>query len=368
MIEVAILKNFDSGTYKAGVQLAGSLTTYFDNINVAKNIPTTAMITGNYVILAIPGGNPKDACVIATWPQGTPGGGGGDMYKSVYDTDDDAVVDAAELAADSLKLQGSTKAEVRDHAPNAHKTSHQDGGSDELSVAGLAGLLATPQTPAAHKTSHDYLGADEFPLIRPISQRLIPFINKVWTDINGFTAAHVGTGGFTIGFLYGNLYTGTTNNSRGLIYDTAGFWQAYAGYGYSWGTKLSIRQGTTQTIWIGLLNVPETPSLTQAHVAFYLDTSGNLWASSGNGTNGTQTDTGLDFTSGTKDWYLSIYGNATGLYFYVNHVLKATHLLASSYYPNSIVCHFTMYIKNATDGATRQVFCYPLNMFPQFAY
>ena len=144
MIEVAILKNFNAGTYKAGVQLAGSLTTYFDDINVAKNIPTTAMVTGNYVILAIPGGNPKDAVIIATWPGGSPAAGG-DMYKSVYDTDDDAVVDAAELAADSLKLQGSTKTEVRDHAPNAHKTSHQDGGSDEPSVQGLSGELADPQ-------------------------------------------------------------------------------------------------------------------------------------------------------------------------------------------------------------------------------
>jgi len=75
MLEVGILKNFDSGTYKAGVQLAGSLTTYFDDISVAKNIPSSALVIGNYVILAIPGGNPRDACVIATWPQGSPGGG-----------------------------------------------------------------------------------------------------------------------------------------------------------------------------------------------------------------------------------------------------------------------------------------------------
>jgi hypothetical protein len=70
MIEVGILKNFDSGTYKAGVQLAGSLTTYFDDVSVAKNIPSSALVTGNYVIVAIPGGNPKDAVVIAAWPQG----------------------------------------------------------------------------------------------------------------------------------------------------------------------------------------------------------------------------------------------------------------------------------------------------------
>jgi len=67
MIEVGTLKNFDNGTYKAGVQLAGSLTTYFDNVNVAKNIPSAAMVVGNYVIVAIPGGNPRDAVVIAVF-------------------------------------------------------------------------------------------------------------------------------------------------------------------------------------------------------------------------------------------------------------------------------------------------------------
>jgi hypothetical protein len=67
MIEVGILKNFDSGTYKAGVQLAGSLTTYFDNVNVARNIATGEMMTGRHVILVVPEGNPRDALVIAVF-------------------------------------------------------------------------------------------------------------------------------------------------------------------------------------------------------------------------------------------------------------------------------------------------------------
>jgi len=67
MIEIGILKNFDGGTYKAGVQLAGSLTTYFDNLNVARNIASAEMVTGRHVILAIPEGNPRDAVVIAVF-------------------------------------------------------------------------------------------------------------------------------------------------------------------------------------------------------------------------------------------------------------------------------------------------------------
>jgi len=104
MIEVAILKNFDSGTYKAGVQLAGSLTTYFDDVSVAKNIPSSALVIGNYVILAIPGGNPRDACVIATWPQGSPGGGG----SKIQDADGDTSWDV-EQSADEDKIHGKVK-------------------------------------------------------------------------------------------------------------------------------------------------------------------------------------------------------------------------------------------------------------------
>lgn len=67
MIEVGILKNFDSGTYTAGVQLAVSLTSYFDDVNVARNIASGEMITGRHVILAVPQDNPRDACVIAVF-------------------------------------------------------------------------------------------------------------------------------------------------------------------------------------------------------------------------------------------------------------------------------------------------------------
>ena len=46
----------------------------------------------------------------------------------------------------------------------AHKTSHQDTGSDEISVTGLSGLLGDGQTPLAHKTSHQSGGSDAIKL------------------------------------------------------------------------------------------------------------------------------------------------------------------------------------------------------------
>lgn len=46
-------------------------------------------------------------------------------------------------------------------APSSHAGSHQNGGSDELDVTGLTGLLATAQTPATHATTHQNGGSDE---------------------------------------------------------------------------------------------------------------------------------------------------------------------------------------------------------------
>jgi hypothetical protein len=46
-------------------------------------------------------------------------------------------------------------------APAAHAPSHETGGSDEVDVTDLAGLLADAQTPLAHATSHETGGSDE---------------------------------------------------------------------------------------------------------------------------------------------------------------------------------------------------------------
>ena len=67
MLHLGILKTWDSTTYKAGVQLAGSLTTYFDSVSVARNIASAEMTIGRQVIVAIPGDNPRDAVVIAVF-------------------------------------------------------------------------------------------------------------------------------------------------------------------------------------------------------------------------------------------------------------------------------------------------------------
>lgn len=44
--------------------------------------------------------------------------------------------------------------------PGKHKLTHADAGSDECSIAGLAGLAADPQTPLGHAASHNAGGLD----------------------------------------------------------------------------------------------------------------------------------------------------------------------------------------------------------------
>lgn len=55
-----------------------------------------------------------------------------------------------------------------------HNTDHQNGGGDEVSVAGLSGLLADGQTPLAHKTSHQDGGSDEISLTGLAGESVTP--------------------------------------------------------------------------------------------------------------------------------------------------------------------------------------------------
>jgi hypothetical protein len=63
--------------------------------------------------------------------------------------------------SDEINVAGLSGLLADPQTPLAHKTTHENGGSDEISVAGLSGLLADPQTPLAHKTTHQNGGSDE---------------------------------------------------------------------------------------------------------------------------------------------------------------------------------------------------------------
>ena len=65
----------------------------------------------------------------------------------------------AAITGDVTIAAGSNAAVLQPHASR-----HEDGGSDEIDVTGLSGLLDDPQTPLAHKTSHQSGGSDAIKL------------------------------------------------------------------------------------------------------------------------------------------------------------------------------------------------------------
>lgn len=73
--------------------------------------------------------------------------------------------DAQEITlGTNLSFSGTTLNATGGGAPDPHAASHQNGGSDEISVAGLSGLLADGQTPLAHAASHQSGGSDAIKL------------------------------------------------------------------------------------------------------------------------------------------------------------------------------------------------------------
>ena len=67
-IRKGTIKDFDSGSYTATVQVAGSLSVWLEGVPVARNIPSAEMVGGRAcAILFFDPSNPKDGVVIAVW-------------------------------------------------------------------------------------------------------------------------------------------------------------------------------------------------------------------------------------------------------------------------------------------------------------
>lgn len=63
-----VVKSFDAGTYKAAVQMAGSLAVWLEGIAVARNIPPSEMVAGrSCAMVFFDPANPGDGVVIAVY-------------------------------------------------------------------------------------------------------------------------------------------------------------------------------------------------------------------------------------------------------------------------------------------------------------
>jgi hypothetical protein len=101
--------------------------------------------------------------------------GGGDLTANrtlTVATATTAAVGVVELATDGevaadRVVQGNDARLANARTPTAHATSHENGGSDEISVAGLSGELADPQPPKTHAASHLPGGSDALTTAAP---------------------------------------------------------------------------------------------------------------------------------------------------------------------------------------------------------
>ena len=67
-VKKAILRSFDSGSYTAMIEIAGSSKTYLEGVSVASNLPEAEMVVGRKLAVIFFGEhNVKDAVVTAVY-------------------------------------------------------------------------------------------------------------------------------------------------------------------------------------------------------------------------------------------------------------------------------------------------------------
>ena len=67
-LKKGVLQSFDSGSYTATVQLAGSHKVYLEGVAVARNLQTAEMTVGRkVVVIFFEEHNPKEAVVVAVY-------------------------------------------------------------------------------------------------------------------------------------------------------------------------------------------------------------------------------------------------------------------------------------------------------------
>lgn len=68
IIRKGTLKGFDSGTYTATVQVAGSLSVWLEDVPVARNIDAAEMVVGrNCALIFFSESDPRDALLVGVY-------------------------------------------------------------------------------------------------------------------------------------------------------------------------------------------------------------------------------------------------------------------------------------------------------------
>lgn len=126
--------------------------------------------------------------------------------------------------------------------PSAHASTHQNNGADEISVAGLSGLLADGQTPLAHAASHAPGGSDALP----------------WTTIHGrgTTGAKPAAAAGNAGYLYFDTTLTKLQRSTGSAWEDVAEPGATTSYSLT-ATTTDATQTELLTAAAGRLTLPD---------------------------------------------------------------------------------------------------------------
>ncbi len=121
----------------------------------------------------------------------TSGGAASQLDANGTTLDVNAIVDG-----EVLKRVGSTIVSAPAGAPGAHAATHQNGGGDEINVAGLSGLLADAQTPLAHDmiTAHTTAGRTAGQVIRASSPTVFAWALLAFADLTATPTTLAGYG------------------------------------------------------------------------------------------------------------------------------------------------------------------------------
>jgi len=127
--------------------------------------------------------------------------GVGDMLQSVYDPNEDGVIAVAQTQADMTKAVYDPVVAAIQALAAAHKTQHQNGGTDEISATGLTGVPVAPllcDGVAGRVLRHCYFYIRNGTNVDTLQCRLVSWWNGDlinWTDN---IAKNATTGHFTL--------------------------------------------------------------------------------------------------------------------------------------------------------------------------